>query len=187
MSVESRHVMLDLETLGTSSSAPIIAIGAVKFGVNGVGTSFYAPIDIADSIVEAAGVVDGDTIKWWMQQSDNARNTLFGEDVVAYTLEQALGLFKRFLFELNAPDVRIWGNGADFDNVILANAYIGIGREVPWKQGYPFMNRCYRTMKNQFRDVKMDRVGTHHNALDDARSQASHLLDIIEQYGLELG
>jgi inhibitor of KinA sporulation pathway (predicted exonuclease) len=28
--------------------------------------------------------------------------------------------------------------------------------------------------------IKLERVGTHHNALDDAKSQALHLMKILE-------
>jgi hypothetical protein len=84
----------------------------------------------------------------------------------------------------NIPDVRVWGNGADFDNPILAVAYrrtIFSGQ--PWK---PYNGRCYRTVKNQFQDVKLVRTGTHHNALDDARSQATHLVEICRTRGWRL-
>jgi len=37
-------------------------------------------------------------------------------------------------------------------------------------------DRCYRTMKAQHRDVDFVRLGTFHNALHDAESQAEHLL-----------
>jgi exodeoxyribonuclease VIII len=45
-------------------------------------------------------------------------------------------------------------------------------------------DRCYRTIKNCYPDVPFDRRGTHHNALDDARSQALHLIAINEKYNI---
>ena len=33
----------------------------------------------------------------------------------------------------------LWGNGSDFDNAILANAYRAIGQQQPWKF---WNNRC---------------------------------------------
>jgi hypothetical protein len=71
--------------------------------------------------------------------------------------------------------LQIWGNGADFDNVILSSAYRNTGHVTPWGT---YKNRCYRTIKSANRHVAMARTGTHHNALDDAKSQAQHLIRI---------
>ena len=77
-------------------------------------------------------------------------------------------------------DLRVWSNGAGFDNVVLSSAFRRIGMEQPW----PFRNdRCYRTMKAQHPEVKMQRVGTHHNAVDDAESQARHLMAMMAPKG----
>jgi inhibitor of KinA sporulation pathway (predicted exonuclease) len=77
----------------------------------------------------------------------------------------------------------VWGNGADFDNPILAAAYRATGISQGWK---PYNGRCYRTIKNLAPQVRLVRTGTHHNALDDARAQAQHLLDIVEYTSLTL-
>ena len=66
----------------------------------------------------------------------------------------------------------VWGNGATFDNVILSNAYKAAGMEQPWKF---WDDRCYRTVKGLLPDIKIERLGTHHNAVYDAMSQARHL------------
>jgi exodeoxyribonuclease VIII len=41
-------------------------------------------------------------------------------------------------------------------------------------------DKCYRTVKGMYPDVKMERSGTHHNALDDAFYQTLHLIAINE-------
>ena len=76
---------------------------------------------------------------------------------------------------------RVWGNGASFDNPILANAYRAVNLDPPWR----FWNdRCYRTVKSMFgKNVKLERIGEHHNALDDAKSQADHLIRIMAAIG----
>jgi exodeoxyribonuclease VIII len=77
-------------------------------------------------------------------------------------------------------NVLVWGNGASFDNAILAQCYRAVGMDFPWK----FWNdRCYRTLKNLVLDVPFERTGTHHNALDDARSQAIHASAILRRMG----
>ena len=71
--------------------------------------------------------------------------------------------------------VRLWGNGASFDNAILSTAYELCELETvqPWRF---YNDRCYRTVKSLYPEVAMVRTGTYHNALDDAESQALHLL-----------
>ena len=71
--------------------------------------------------------------------------------------------------------IGVWGNGASFDNVILSESYYRAAILRPW----PFWkDRCYRTIKTIYPDVELVRSGTHHNALDDARTQAEHLIAI---------
>ena len=41
-------------------------------------------------------------------------------------------------------------------------------------------------MKSQAPHVKMPRTGTHHNAIDDAKSQALHLMEISSALDLPL-
>lgn len=88
-----------------------------------------------------------------------------------------LSNFNIFLDSCCDKDSRLlWGNGSDFDNVILASAYRSCNLEVPWKF---WNNRCYRTVKALRPDIKIHRSGTYHNALDDAVSQAEHLMRMI--------
>jgi len=71
----------------------------------------------------------------------------------------------------------VWGNGASFDNAILANAYHKTHLDLPWQY---YNNRCYRTIKNCYPNIKLSRAGTLHKALDDAKSQAMHLIEIFK-------
>ena len=170
-------VMLDLETMGTSSNAAIVAIGAVAFDIDAgtVGDRFYRVVDLGTSVA-MGGEIDADTVLWWMQQSDEAR-AMFTRDSVP--LSVALAEFEVWMSERGEmTGARVWGNGAAFDNVILSSAY----RRSAIKQPWPHWNdRCYRTIKALYPDVKLERVGTHHNAVDDAESQARHLIAMLKR------
>lgn len=164
------HIMLDLETLGTRPGSVITSIGAVKFDERGTyGTPFYMRIDL-QSCVDAGLLIDVDTIQWWMKQSDEARAEFQKE---SFDLATALENFTYWADYPNAV-VHLWGNGANFDNGLLKAAYDKVGMQAPWK----FWNdRCYRTLKAMYPHIKMPaRVGTHHNAIDDAISQVNHLI-----------
>lgn len=162
------NIMLDLESMGTGSNAAIVAIGAAKFSGEGVTDTFYKIISLSSSL--SAGMeVDASTIMWWLGQSAAARRELLKTRTL--TLTDALIAFSLWVGE----EPIIWGNGAAFDNVVLSNAYSLCDIIKPWK----FWNdRCYRTVKNMFPEVEMDKEGTVHNALHDAVNQANHLIKI---------
>lgn len=170
------NVMIDLETMGKNSNAAIVAIGAVIFHPekNTLGEFFYKTVDLESSI-RNGGVVDASTINWWLAQGESARAALL---VQPEHIAQVLYDFRHWL-ERNqdvTEEVLMWGNGAAFDNVILANAYRRNENDAPWA----FWNdRCYRTVKSLHPHIKMMRSGTHHNALDDAISQAEHLMIML--------
>lgn len=166
------NVMLDLETMDTGSNAAIIAIGAVAFTSDGIAARFYTEINL-QSAVRSGGTIDGRTVMWWLKQSDAARDA-FNDNDNAPSMTDALYSFEKWFESVGGEQV--WGNGAMFDNAILGNAYRRLGQVIPWK----FWNdMCYRTVKNLSPDIPLERVGTYHNAVDDAESQALHLIKIM--------
>jgi len=165
------HIMVDLETLSTSYNAAILAIGAVKFSAEkGMYDKFYQAVDT--NLIKEGFHVSADTLHWWTQQSEEARAVFIDPDAV--DIREALVRFDNWTqIDADKKDVKLWGNGASFDNVILSTAYDLCDLIRPWQ----FWNdRCYRTMKNMTNIGSITREGTHHNALDDAESQAKHLL-----------
>jgi len=165
-----KHVMVDLETLGNGPQSVIIAIGAVEFDpdVGAVSRMFEYRID-PQSCIDAGLKMDASTVMWWMQQSDEARS-VFKSDLGP--LVDALEDFAEW-YPKGAP---LWGNGATFDNVILANAYKSVKLKQPWKYTD---DRCYRTLKNLLPHINQEAVGVKHNAVDDARYQALHAIKLL--------
>ena len=168
--------MLDLETMGTSANAPIIAIGAVMFDRDGLHEEFYSVVSL-ESSVENGGVIAPATVLWWMKQSDEARADFSREGI---KISAALNAFSTWIEKLTLEyhdKVCVWGTGASFDNTILSEAYARNMKLQPWL----FWNdRCFRTLKNLYPNVlPATREGTHHNALDDAKYQAQHAVEIF--------
>ena len=166
-------VMLDLETMGNGSNAAIIAIGAVAFDENKIVDEFYIQINLS-SAIDCGGIVDGSTVMWWINQKQDARSA-FKDNGKAKELNDALYLFSSWCELIDVGEV--WGNGAMFDNAILGNSYKNCGLVIPWKY---WNDRCYRTVKSMHTSIKLERVGAHHNAVDDAKSQALHLIKILK-------
>lgn len=171
-----KDVMIDLETLGTKPGCVVISIGAVFFDYKTMelGAYMHAIIN-KQSSMELGLFTQQDTIEWWDRQSIEAREVLTIADGMGITVDEALNEFAKFLGH-DARHVNVWGNGSDFDNVILAEVYDKAKVSVPWRF---YNNCCYRTLKKLAPDIKMSRVGVHHNALDDARSQALHAMLIL--------
>jgi exodeoxyribonuclease VIII len=168
--VSDNKVMLDLETMGTCHDAAIVAVAAVRFTDTEIVDSFNVCVSL-QSCVTAGMVIEPSTVIWWMRQSDEARGLLTG---AAISLSACCELFAAWI----GPNAEVWGNGADFDNAILATAYRFCGMKQPWQYT---ANRCYRTVKSWYPGIEFERLGTHHNALDDARSQALHLIKCMNQ------
>ncbi|MBI1620089.1 3'-5' exonuclease [Aquamicrobium zhengzhouense] len=165
------HLMIDIETLGTRPNAPILSIGAVVFDPNTgkQGATFYRAIDPANAFLH--GVPDGDTFKWWMEQSDAARkaavagNTLLADALTDLTKMPVVW-----------KDVQVWANDPDFDVTILNYAFHKVlGQLAPWR----FWNtRSCRTIAEVAGKRPPKPQGVHHNALDDAKHQAKWVSDM---------
>jgi hypothetical protein len=162
------NVMLDLETWGNGNKAAIISIGACKFDKDDILDCFHVGVDPASC--DAFGLeMDADTIMWWIDPDrDEARR----EWLKLERIDLASALLGFDLWCKTGPTpIAIWGNGSTFDNIILRSACeaTGLNYPVSFRQ-----DRCYRTMRD-LTDKAMVREGTHHNALNDAVSQAKHL------------
>lgn len=173
----SHDIMIDLETLATTSDAVILSIGAVRFDLDAglvfdeLESVFYRSIAID---VQPDRKISGRTLAWWMMQSEQARAVFVEPNG---TLYDALAGLEAWIDPQLGTLPRVWSNGADFDLPMLVHAYDQLELSLPWPV---YAGRCYRTYKNLpgARAVKVLRQGLHHNALDDAIFQARHLCAI---------
>lgn len=167
------NVMVDIETLGTKSTSVVLSIGAVEFDERQLGREFYRRVNI-DSCIKHGLTVDGRTIEWWMDQSEEAR-TMF--QYASIDLATALREFSEtFSFE-----GEVWANGVSFDMPILENAFHAVGLPIPWLY---YNVRDYRTVKYLAPREVLTRVRvdptTKHHALEDAKAQALTLMGLLE-------
>lgn len=171
-------IMLDLETLGVLPNSLILSIGAVAFNSlsKEIGPTLYEKINMQSSL-DAGFKTQKATIEWWARQDVQATNII--EECVQSptTVRDALMNFSKFIYtNTNCNEVCVWGCGSDFDNTILGSAYELLRMTTPWKYNN---SRCYRTVKSLFPHVVLERTGIHHNALDDAKYQTTHLIKIF--------
>ncbi|OSL60633.1 putative exonuclease VIII, ds DNA exonuclease encoded by prophage [Escherichia coli H383] len=177
------HLMIDLETMGANTNAPIVVIGAVFFDpqTGEIGPVFYIVISLTDAM-NIGAVPDGGTIEWWLKQSSEARAAILTDQV---KLKDALSRFREFINEYSDEKfVQVWGNGATFDNAILRTSYERLDIPCPWRY---HNDRDVRTIVELGKTIDFDArtvipfEGVRHNALDDARHQAKYVSAIWQK------
>ncbi|EFI9177295.1 exonuclease [Escherichia coli] len=174
------HLMIDLETMGKNPDAPIASIGAVFFDpqTGELGPEFSKIIDMDT----CGGTVDISTIEWWLQRSGEARAAILADRI---PLDDALLQLREFIDENSGEFfVQVWGNGANFDNVILRRSYERQEIPCPWRYTN---DRDVRTIVALGLVMDFDArsvitfEGERHNALHDARYQAKYVSAIWQK------
>lgn len=185
--------MLDLETWGTSPYSTIVSIGACEFdpyaepdphadaGGPVIMDRFEVAIDPASCLSLRP---DAKTLMWWMDVDRTLARTIWmGKPKVS--LHVALDGFTDWLHSLSIGEsnLRIWGNGAGFDNTLLRQAYEVASREMPWSFRH---DRCFRTLRSLLTIEEGQYLGTQHTALADAENQAIRANQIVRKLGIKL-
>lgn len=175
----NKHISIDIETLATTPDAVVLSIGAVVFDANGLYETFYS---VLDTHHDQQGRRRGpETIEWWGQQSEEAREVLTQKDrePVLY----ALGRLHEYIH--NNDHEGIWALGTHFDIAAIEHLCASYNVPAPWHYQAP---RDMRTVRAQFLKQFPSgqlpvRTGTHHNALDDAVNQARAIQYMSQKMG----
>lgn len=179
-----KHVMLDLETLGSSAGCAILSIGAVLFDPTDPKSlediredaKFYRVIDLK-SCLDKGLRVDADTFYWWLEQSDAARKA-----ILAYrnlrNLDDSLVEFAKWYQRMGAE--YLWSHGANFDVPVLEAAYRQLGFHcVPWDFRRVRDTRTLFSLVDE--KVRKSSPNQHHalfDAVDQARAVCSAVLKL---------
>lgn len=174
--MSSTYVAVDLETLSKLPNAAILSIGAAKFNplTGEIMDTFEANI-CPDTAVAFGGHIEGNTVMWWLGQSQEARQCI--TDGHRLPIQLALVAFSEWLTaseELPDEDLVMFGNGSKFDLTILESAYRATGISLPWTFHNELCGRTLRALASLTgADVLkapegFSHEGTQHRALDDA-------------------
>ncbi len=161
-------IMIDLETLATSTDAAILTIGAVKFDPFGKDIeepdmdSFYVKVDL-DSCHDLGLAVNDDTVAWWANQSKEAQDEAFGTEGRIH-IKDAFDQLYKFCWGAK----RVWSNGSGFDIVICETVFKRLQKACPWQF---WQTRDCRTAFDLGINPNRPPVLQHH-ALQDAWNQA---------------
>lgn len=171
------NVMLDIETLDTQPTAVVGTIAAVAFTEETACFGYqYFNLDIAEQLAKNRTVGAG-SLKWWIGQKRDVFKEAFFSDDGTRSVVEALHDFDAWLQHISnihavkPSDIAVWGNGANFDPVILQDLCCDFGIDFPFR--YTKV-RCYRTLTYLAgtQADHLNRTGDHHHALHDALHQA---------------
>lgn len=161
------HVMVHIETLGTEPGCVILSVAAVRFNLEtGVISDRFMKVVSIDSCIKLGLGIDGGTLTWWFNQSEEAREHLKGNSNTIKSVLHSLSQFFR-------SNDQVWGNSARFDLGILAEAYKKVDKKLPWD----FWNeRDVRTLVSFKPEVKTEVVfeGEPHDPIDDCIHQVNY-------------
>lgn len=173
-----KHVMIDIETLGTKPGSIILSIGAVAFDLDTGATdiTFYREID-PNSSQDAGMKLDFDTVKWWITKSAKAQQAIINNK--GNKLTNVLIDFSTWLHYVD-EEIYLWGNSARFDLGLIQGAYEVLGMPIPWNH---YNELDVRTIVYFGREIKqrMPFSGVKHNALDDCFHQIKYVCEIYRQ------
>lgn len=168
------HLMIDLETLGTNTDCVVTQIGFAVFELKANIVSLqggYRP-DPNEQIFENKRTITWDTFKWWMCQSNEARESMIinAEGPMRDCLWRFLNDIETQFGWSNIEGV--WSHGISFDIVIMEHLFRQYKIKCPWKYNTP---RDTRTIFMLVPDMAMEKPLVAHNAMDDAVAQALNI------------
>ena len=162
------HICFDLETMSTRPNAAIAQIGAYWLdGIEDIRQperSFKVNVDLGDCR-NLNMDFDGDTIYWWLKQSERIRRGLNSPTPLPVVI--ALSQFNSWLERIGSTsELQMWSH-ATFDAVILQEAYraAGVISPVSYRQMADLRTLRYFPEHKRF-DLKRGAVSEHDAGFD---------------------
>ena len=162
-------IMVDIESWSNLPTAAIASIGAVKFNIKTreICDPFY--ITVSPKSAKEHGLhFSKETLDWWRTQHPDAFKALRENNV---SLPEALTAFREWAGEFG--DICCWGM---YDIPVLQYAYNRIGEKEFWN----FYDTLECRSLAKIANFRIDRSeGVHHNSLQDAKTQAKYLIELL--------
>lgn len=199
--LSGRHIMVDLETLGTSVNTIALQVGACEWNPQtGEITRWFSQYVSIASAMAVGRTLDPDTILYWMDMEDDARKRMIeGLRDKALPLSEVLYMLADFMQTSNGrmglgrkmemPE-GVWSHGLTFDVPIIQESMAACGI----KQAFDFRD-CLDTRTifklsgkrlSQYDDVVNSRwpdtapPRVKHDALSDAIAQALAISEALK-------
>ncbi len=187
-----QNFSLDIETLGSVGSPVVLSIGLyhMKDEIEEEPDPrrlFVANIDITSSL-KAGLTVEGSNLRWWFEQSDEARQALFKPQPsdLTYTIKTLGEWYRRRIQStiVRKDEVRVWSHST-FDIPVLNNACKAVRLDMPWS---PRDTRDLRTIVDGLELTELKKGHPlEHTCGWDAFAQGQQVLEALkikDQYKL---
>jgi DNA polymerase III epsilon subunit-like protein len=184
----NHHIMIDLETLGTHQTAPIVTVGLVVFYPTGqdiVDTRAF--VLNVDAQAKIGRIAHSDTLEWWLRQDKSAQEKLadallLGRLIASGNLHTQLLNVASYISLTIGDFGMVWGYGANEDIAWLSGLFDSVGIARPWHYRKV---ACYRTILREHGATGDDWVAptVAHDAVADAVAQAKTLQRICARTG----
>lgn len=174
-----KHLMIDIETLGSKPNAVLLSIAAVEFDlVTGQTGAIFEKNICVNSCIEVGLKMEHKTIFWWLKQSKEAQKTLTQH--TGYPIKNVLREFAIWVFDNYGLGVIVWGNSARFDLGLLEAAFTACKMDLPWEY---YNERDVRTLVAFAPEVKANTKfdGIKHYGVDDCKHQIKYCSEIFNK------
>lgn len=170
-----KHMMIDIETLDTLNSAVVLQVGWCLFDETKVDTPHEMVMDIQEQI-DMGRTISADTLRWWMDQSNIARQKVFCANNT-YSADDLASRLRTIVTTCGIEHV--WSHGPHFDMAILKDL---LGDSV-FHYRSP---RDTRTMSLLAPHATKPAPVTKHSAGDDAYAQAQWMQNVWKAAGVAI-
>lgn len=168
------HIMLDIETLGTSVGSVVASVGMAAFNEEKIIDCFHVRMSVEQSQSAYGLTVDASTVLWWLNQRKEAQGELKGDMFPNVAIDAVICFLLR-----HSPE-RIWGNGPGFDNALLREVIKRVGFQTKDVMDHR-KDSCYRTVNACYGEhLTGGDFGPSHVAINDAKSQAQKLITMCK-------
>lgn len=171
--MSERHVMVDIEALGTTDDGLIVSVGAVKFdwkSLKIVETKMWH-LDLDD---QPGRVLNANTLKWWLSQPEEVQKQLTHPE--RSKSQEFIEEFDTFCNNTS----KFWAMGVYFDFFHLENFYKTNNAKWGYSRTRYLDAKPIRFLLKKA-GITVERQGAHHNALDDAVYQTQIIIE-YEKY-----
>ncbi|WP_392385088.1 3'-5' exonuclease [Marinomonas primoryensis] len=180
-------IVTDIETKDTLQTAVILSIGAVVVDTETLKRGEKFHIVISQS--QPGRTVSESTMDWWRKQREEtpvAFEAVFNLSPKP-DLKTALNSFKEWIEETGIDRPQVFGNGPEFDNMILEHAFkTELGHSAPWDFGSNQSIRTAVLFGRMLLDINPKKdlpfIGCQHVALDDAMHEAKILIEVLKAF-----
>lgn len=175
------HIMIALETLGTRLTSVIVQVAAVAFNLEGEIRNRIVLNIHPQLSMDAGFTVDWATIEWWMNQSSEAKKTVFADKIhPLHHPSTAIQKFNAFIEDNNGSDALLWSHkDFDFSRLEYHMSHLCLKPAFSYRSAMD-IRTLLKIAGIEKKDLSEDASLVKHSAIDDCLYQVG---TVLKAYG----